>query len=214
MTPSDATAPDPDAAPRERENWLGELERVDRAVYAAIAGTPTTGLDRAMRELSRAADYSRLSVASAAGLALLGGPAGRRAAASGLASVTVTAAVVNLVIKPLGRRHRPDRTADEVPLARQVRMPGSRSFPSGHTAAAVAFASGAARVVPAAGIPLHALAALVGYARVHTGVHYPGDVVAGALLGSVIAEFTSSALARRWTEASGSGARNRADDAG
>jgi membrane-associated phospholipid phosphatase len=203
MTASDATSAEPNPAPRERGSWLGELERVDRAVYAAIARTPTTRLDGAMRELSRAADYSRLSIASSAVLALLGGRAGRRAAASGLASLSVTATVVNLAIKPLGRRHRPDRAADEVPLARQVRMPGSRSFPSGHTAAAVAFASGAAHVLPATGIPLNALAALVGYARVHTGVHYPGDVVAGALLGAVIAEFTASALARRWPPAPG-----------
>ena len=75
---------------------------------------------------------------------------------------------------------------------------GTRSFPSGHTAAAVAFASGAGRVLPLAGVPLHALAALVGYSRVHTGVHYPGDVLAGAVLGSVIADVTVGVLASRW----------------
>ena len=70
-------------------------------------------------------------------------------------------------------------------------------MPSGHTAAAVAFASGASRALPALGLPLHALAALVGYSRVHTGVHYPGDVVAGAVLGAVLAELTTARLARR-----------------
>ena len=78
---------------------------------------------------------------------------------------------------------------------RQVRMPESRSFPSGHTAAAVAFAAGCARVLPAAGMPLHSLAAVVAYSRVHTGVHYPGDVVAGASLGAMIAELTTAELA-------------------
>ncbi len=76
-------------------------------------------------------------------------------------------------------------------------MPGSRSFPSGHTAAAVAFATGVAHVIPAAGLPLHTLAVAVGYSRVHTGVHYPGDVLAGALLGAVVAELTASELADR-----------------
>ena len=52
----------------------------------------------------------------------------------------------------------------------------------------------AADVVPLAAVPLHALAALVGYSRVHSGVHYPGDVVAGALLGSVVSEITTGAL--------------------
>jgi len=179
------------AAPGRRASWLGELDRVDRAVYAAVAATPTPGLDGAMRRVSAAADYSRLSIAAGVILALGWGPRGRRAAASGLVSLGATSAVVNAVVKLVGRRRRPDRAAAEVPRARQVRMPGSRSFPSGHTAAAVAFASGVGRVMPVAALPLHALAAVVGYSRVHTGVHYPGDVLAGAVLGAMIADVTS-----------------------
>ena len=76
-------------------------------------------------------------------------------------------------------------------------MPMSASFPSGHTAAAVAFASGAGRVIPLASVPLHGLAALVGYSRVHTGVHYPGDVVAGALIGAVVADLAAAMINRR-----------------
>ncbi len=73
-------------------------------------------------------------------------------------------------------------------------MPSSSAFPSGHSAAAFAFANGVGHVLPAAGFPLRALAALVAYSRVHTGVHYPGDVLAGALLGSAIAQATTYAL--------------------
>lgn len=175
--------------------WLDEVERVDLAVYRAIAGTPTPLLDVAMRRVSQAANYSRLSIASAAVLATAGGPRGRRAAALGLSCVAATATIVNVAVKPLSRRRRPDRAEAQVPEARRVRLPGSRSFPSGHTAAAVAFATGVARVIPAAGVPLHSLAAVVGYSRVHTGVHYPGDVIAGALLGAMIAEITASELA-------------------
>jgi undecaprenyl-diphosphatase len=75
-------------------------------------------------------------------------------------------------------------------------MPGSRSFPSGHTAAAVAFASSVSEVLPVAGLPLRGLAALVGYSRIHTGVHYPGDVVGGAVIGGVTADLTSSWINR------------------
>jgi membrane-associated phospholipid phosphatase len=176
---------------------LEEADRIDRAVYAAVAGTDTPQLDRAMRRLSRAADYSKLSITAGVLLALGGGPTGRRAATSGLASVAATATIVNALVKPLGRRRRPDRVADEVPLDRHVRMPASRSFPSGHTAAAVAFATGVGRVMPVAGVPLHALAALVGYSRVHTGVHYPGDVLGGALLGAMISDLTAGAVVAR-----------------
>ena len=167
-------------------------------VYAAVAGSPTPLLDGAMRRLSHAADYSRLSIAASGVLALVGGGRGRTAAAAGLGSIAATSAFVNLIVKPLGRRRRPDRVAEQVPAARQVRMPASPSFPSGHSAAAVAFASGASRVLPAAAVPLHALAALVGYSRVHTGVHYPGDVLAGALLGAVIADIASPSVIRTW----------------
>jgi membrane-associated phospholipid phosphatase len=174
---------------RRASSALAELASVDQAVYVAIARTETPTLDRAMRRLSGAADYSKLAVC--------GGARGRRAAVSGLASVAVTATVVNAVIKPLGRRRRPDRTSGEVPVDRQVRMPGSRSFPSGHTAAAVAFAHGVGRVMPWAGVPLYVLAAAVGYSRVHTGVHYPGDVLGGAVLGAMISDATAGSLARR-----------------
>jgi len=170
--------------------WLEEVERLDLACYAAIASTPTPRLDRAMARLSGAADYSRLSLTAAAGLALFGGTEGRRAAVAGLASVAVTSAVVNVAVKPLARRRRPDRLAHEVPIARHVPMPSSRSFPSGHSAAAFAFAGGAGGVLPAASIPLHALAGAVAYSRVHTGVHYPLDALAGSLLGAALSDVT------------------------
>jgi membrane-associated phospholipid phosphatase len=182
------------AAPRRR--WLDEVERLDFAIYTAIAGTRTPTIDRAMRRLSSGADYSRLSLASAGVLAVLGGRRGRRAAVRGLASAMVAATVANVIAKPLGRRGRPERIAHEVPLARHARMPVSRSFPSGH-AAAIAFATGFANASVAAAVPLYALATLVAYSRIHTGVHYPGDVVAGSLLGTGLAEATARALEGR-----------------
>ena len=177
-------------------SWLEDSERVDLAVYAAVARTPTPSLDREMSRLSNAANYSRLSMASAALLALAGGQTGRRAAGMGLASVAVTSGVVNMAVKPLARRRRPDRLAGDVPVARHVPMPTSRSFPSGHSAAAFAFATGVGNVSPTAGAPLRALAAVVGYSRVHTGVHYPGDVLVGALIGTTLAQLTTYAVDR------------------
>jgi undecaprenyl-diphosphatase len=177
--------------------WLDEAKRLDAAVYAAVAATPTPTLDRVMRRVSHAADYSRLSMSAAAVLALTGGPSGRRAAVLGLASVGVSSVVVNLLVKPLSRRRRPDRAGQSVPFARHVRMPTSSSFPSGHSAAAFAFATGVGHVRPSAAVPLRALAALVAYSRVHTGVHYPGDVIAGSLMGGALAQATVHALDSR-----------------
>src|SRR4051794_9112890 len=191
---TDTPATDPAGGWR---GWLRDAQALDLAAYDAVARTPTPALDRAMARLSHAADYSRLSLASAALLAVFGGRSGRRAAGGGLASIGVTSGVVNLGLKPLGRRGRPDREGGGVPVGRHVRMPVSTSFPSGHSAAAFAFATGVGDVLPGAAIPLRGLATLVAYSRVHTGVHYPGDVVAGALIGTALAQLTHGALGRR-----------------
>jgi len=175
---------------------LEELARLDLAVYTAVASSPTPSLDSALRRLSHAADRSRISLSVAAGLALFGGPEGRKAAARGVASVAVTSAVINGLVKPLARRRRPDRVAAAVPEARHVDMPRSHSFASGHSAAAFAFAEGAGRTLSWTAPPLTVLAFMVGYSRVHSGVHYPGDVVFGSLCGVVLAELTNQALDR------------------
>lgn len=175
---------------------LRELDKLDLAVYTAVASSPTPSLDKALRRLSDAADYSRISMVAAATMAVFGGPKGRRAAFRGMASVAVTSSVLNAVVKPLAKRPRPDRLTAEVPQARHVRMPTSHSFPSGHSAAAFAFATGAGRTLPAVSIPLTLLAATVAYSRVHTGVHYPGDTIIGSLSGIALAELTNLTLDR------------------
>jgi undecaprenyl-diphosphatase len=173
---------------------LAEAERVDAKAYAAVARLDAPALDVAMSRLSRAADYSKLSIASGALLAVAGGERGRRAVVEGFVAVGVTAAIVNVAMKPLTRRPRPER---EVLARRHVRMPISLSFPSGHTASAFAFATGVGRVESRAGPPLRALAAAVGYSRVHTGVHFPGDVIAGAAVGVACARVTGWVRDRR-----------------
>jgi membrane-associated phospholipid phosphatase len=174
--------------------WLEDARSVDWAVYSAIALTPTPSLDRQLSTLSHAANYSRLWIASAAVLALLGGRQGRRAALEGLASIAATSAVVNLAVKAVGRRKRPDRARAGVPQARHVAMPMSRSFPSGHSAAAFAFATGVGHRMPVAAVPLHAAAGVVAYSRVHTGVHHPSDVVVGSVVGTALAQLTTRTL--------------------
>jgi membrane-associated phospholipid phosphatase len=69
-----------------------------------------------------------------------GGSRARRAAADGLASVALTSTVVNLMLKPLAGRRRPNRDTYGVPVAREFAMPHSTSWPSGHAASAFAFA--------------------------------------------------------------------------
>jgi len=170
-------------AGQQAARGLRELGAVDRAVYAAVAATPTPSLDEPLRRLSNAANNSRLWLTIAAGLGVAGGGAGRRAALRGTAAIAVTSALVNLAVKSAWSRERPDRAGAGVPVWRNVRMPTSTSFPSGHAASGFAFAAAIGRDQPWLGLTLRFLAASVAYSRVHTGVHYPGDVVVGALIG-------------------------------
>jgi membrane-associated phospholipid phosphatase len=186
--------------PAENGWWaerIGELTKLDVAIYEAIASTPTPELDRAFRRISRAADHSKLWIGTSTVLAATGGATGRRAAVNGLASIGVASAVANLLLKPLAGRRRPDREAHRVPTARQVTKPKSTSFPSGHSASAFAFATGVSAASPEAGIPLSLAASLVAYSRVHTGVHYPLDVVVGSITGIALAPVAVAALERR-----------------
>lgn len=174
-----------------------ELDRLDVAVYAAIAATPTPRMDVYLRRLSLAANYSRLWLGCSAVLAALGGERGRQATENGVAAIALTSAVVNLALKPLGNRRRPERDTHDVPVSRQVDMPSSTSWPSGHSASAFAFASGVGAAWPAVGIPVSVIASLVAYSRVHTGVHYPSDAIAGAVSGVALAPVAVTALERR-----------------
>jgi undecaprenyl-diphosphatase len=162
-------------------------------------------LDGSLVAVTRAANYSRLWLAIAAGLATFGGRRGRRAAEDGLIAIAIAAVVANGPAKLLVRRRRPDRQFRPT----LIRIPRSTSFPSGHSATAFAFATGACAELPQLAPVLIPLAGAVAYSRVHTGVHYPSDVVAGAAIG-----VGSGALAprlasrRRWRER----ARRRSTD--
>jgi membrane-associated phospholipid phosphatase len=175
---------------------LRELGAVDRAVYEAVAGTPTPALDAPARRLSNAANNSRLWFGIAAAIAALGGRGGRRAAMEGVLAIGVTSATINLGVKSLARRQRPNPAGPGVAEGRQVRMPESASFPSGHAASAFAFAYAVGRHVPGLAVPVRMLAGGVAYSRVHTGVHYPGDVVIGSILGAGTAAMVAAACDR------------------
>ena len=175
---------------------LRELGEVDRAVYQAVARTPTAELDDPIRRLSNAANQSRLWLGIAAAIALLGGERGRRAALEGVVTIGVTSATVNLGVKPLHQRQRPERVEPDLHRAGSVKMPTSTSFPSGHAASGFAFAYAVGRHLPALAVPLRLLASGVAYSRVHIGVHYPGDVVAGSILGAGNAALVAAAFDR------------------
>lgn len=132
--------------------------------------------------LSRSANHGVLWFAVAAAMAASRTPRARRAAARGVASLSLASLTINTLGKRSVRRPRP--VLDPVPLVRQLkRQPITTSFPSGHSASAAAFAAGVALESPAWGAAVAPVAWSVALSRVYTGVHFPSDVLTGAALG-------------------------------
>jgi hypothetical protein len=112
---------------------LHDLARVDQAVYQAVASVPTPTLDRPLRRLSNSANHSMVWVALAGGLGIVGGRRGRRAAVSGLMSVATSSAVVNVALKNLYARERPDRDTAAVISTPATPPRDSHSLPQSGT---------------------------------------------------------------------------------
>src|SRR4051812_15504649 len=147
-----------------------------------------TPADRWLRRLSTFANHGRLWLVLAFLLGLRKGPT-RRGAIRALGSLAVSSGFVNVVLKHIFGRVRPD--LENLQAHRRLsREPGTLSFPSGHSSSAAAFVTGVAMESPLAGAALAPIALGVGYSRVHVGVHYPGDVVAGLAVGGAVAAAT------------------------
>jgi undecaprenyl-diphosphatase len=110
--------------------------------------------------------------------------------------MTVAAAFAGEFLADLGKaivpRHRP--------FEHQLGPPSTtHSFPSGHSTTSFACATVLAHYAPRLRIPFFALAALIAFSRVYDGMHYPTDVLTGAVLG-VLVGIGLVYAARRWGE--------------
>lgn len=113
----------------------------------------------------------------------------RRVGALALVSLVFSALIDNVILKNVVARTRPYDVIEG--LTSLVGAQKDYSFPSGHTGSAFAAAVVMFLGLPKkCGIPILVFACLMGLSRLYVGVHYPSDVLGGALIGTGIALFT------------------------
>lgn len=154
---------------------------MDAALFSAINGAHAPWLDTVMTWVSWLGYFPGVWFISAAAALLW--PRLRATALRACLAVSLTYVMASGMVKPLVGRARPYQGG--IVAARTVEPSPATgySFPSGHAASAVAGALSGARLVPAAAPLLWGLATLMAVSRIYVGVHYPSDVLAGALLG-------------------------------
>jgi undecaprenyl-diphosphatase len=170
---------------------LDQVRDADELGTKRAASRIPPGVAKVLSAVEEAAESSKLWCAAAGVMAWRGGRRGRRAAAAGVTAVVVAQLVSNGVGKQVTGRRRPPK--EWIPHDEVEDRPDSSSFPSGHTAAAVAFTAAVAPTWPLAGALCAVPAAAVAVERVQSGAHYPSDVAAGAAIGLAAAWLTHRA---------------------
>lgn len=164
---------------------LEALQSLDGAVLLMIQGIRIAVLDPLVTGYTSLGNGGLLWIALS--LAMLCWKPTRKAGAMALTAMLLGLLCTNVVLKHLVARPRP--WLDVVGLVPLVNEPDPNSFPSGHTCAAFAAGMVWVRTLPKKWMRVLAavMAVCMGLSRLYVGVHYPSDVIAGALVGSLCA---------------------------
>ncbi len=171
----------------ERQRWFAHVDRELAVRLNRFAATyPSACL--LLRCVSRLGDgvlwYSIVAL-----MLILPGPTAR-ACGLHLLSVGAISLLAYVLIKHSLARPRPHMTCAEIRVHAQIL--DQFSFPSGHSVHATAFTFAIAFHYPWAAVLLSPIALLILASRVVLGLHYPSDVIAGAVIGAGIALVTAS----------------------
>ncbi|MET9730430.1 phosphatase PAP2 family protein [Streptomyces sp. NPDC006458] len=172
---------------------------MDRSLTQRAASRTPPNVGKLLSWVEETAESAKLWCGAAATMAWAGGWRGRRAAMAGLSALAVAQLISNGMGKQLAQRPRPPK--EWFPHDEVDDRPDSSSFPSGHTAAAVAFTAAVAPAWPAVGAACALPAAMVVLERVQSGAHYASDVATGAAIGLASAWLTRRApslITRHW----------------
>ena len=171
------------------------LYRIDFAILDAIRQHCRSALGDVLLPLvSHLGDFGTIWLLAAL-LLVLRRPT-RRTGLILLAALFAANLLGNYILKPLIERPRPFWLAPPADLLPSALRETSFSFPSGHTISSFAAATAIFTQDKRLGAPALLLAVLIAFSRLYLYVHFPSDVLAGALLGILTGRLTAR-LARR-----------------
>jgi membrane-associated phospholipid phosphatase len=162
------------------------LSNIDISLLRAIHHHRIVALDQVLYYISYISTYISISLVLSVLIASIAKKSrSLRIKFYKVLAVLIIAALTSFLLKNTIIRERPFVNYPDIEKLSQA---GSSSFPSGHTLESFAIAVAFSMAFPKKKfiIPIFIWACLVAYSRMALGVHYPGDVIGGMLIGSII----------------------------
>lgn len=156
------------------------IQNIDNTILMGIGNLHNPVLDWFMTTFTHLGDKGFIWIAL--GVFMLAGRKYRKRGISVLLALLFSLLFTNIIIKNIVMRVRPYEVLPIQPLVEAER---SWSFPSGHTSSSFAAAVVLMHYYGKKGIPFLILAILMGFSRIYVLVHYPSDVIGGAVIGSM-----------------------------